>query len=155
MTDESKTILSVIATTASRLSDLEIKDGQLLFIQDKSKIALDFKGKRKFYNQIEVLSTDIERQSLESAVNGLFYFVIGTAILWIYQDGWIQVTSPPQNILQIGTTFPDLGAENTLYIDKSNKSISIWDPDLNSYSVIANKTEIAEITNEDIDSLFQ
>ena len=34
-------ILSVIATNASRLSDLSIINGQLIFIKDKGRIALD------------------------------------------------------------------------------------------------------------------
>lgn len=155
MTGANKAVLSVIATTASRLPDLEIKDGQLIFIQDKSKIALDFKGTRKFYNQIEILETEMERQNLESIVNGLFYFVISTAVLWTYQDGWIQLTTPPQNFLNIGTSFPEIGTENVLYIDKTNKSISIWDSDTQTYSVVADKTEIAEITDKDIEFLFQ
>ena len=41
---------SVIATTSERLSNLVIKNGQLIFIQDKHRIAFDFKDKRTFYN---------------------------------------------------------------------------------------------------------
>ena len=60
----SKPILSAIATMGSRLPDLTIKDGQLLFIQDLHRIALDFDGKRIFYNQIIELQTDQDRLSL-------------------------------------------------------------------------------------------
>ena len=43
-------ILSVCATTGERVKELTIKDGQLIFVQDKHRIALDFNGKRTFYN---------------------------------------------------------------------------------------------------------
>lgn len=145
-------ILSAIATTASKLPDIAIKNGQLIFVQDKQKIALDFGNKRKFYNQIIMLETESERQSLLAPVSGLFYFVMGTAVLWTYQDDWIQITIPPKEIIFIGTTLPELGKENVLYVDKSSKNISIWDEESQSYIVVAEKMD--EITNEDIDKLF-
>ena len=101
-------ILSVCATIASRLQDLEIKDGNLIFIQDIHRIALDFGGKRVFYNQIEELATDADRLSILAPVTGSFYFVINTAILWTYQDGWVQLTTPPEEIVYIGTEMPNL-----------------------------------------------
>lgn len=52
-------ILQFIATTGSRLSDLPISDGQLIFLQDRHKIVLDFNGSRKFYNDIEILDKRI------------------------------------------------------------------------------------------------
>jgi len=52
------TILSVCATTDERVGQLPIKNGQLVFVQDKHRIALDFAGKRRFYNQIEELTTE-------------------------------------------------------------------------------------------------
>ena len=53
-----KTVLSICATVGSRLSDLVIKDGQLIFVRDKHKIAFDFGGKRTFYNQIVEVASD-------------------------------------------------------------------------------------------------
>ena len=70
------TVLSVCATVGSKLSDLTIKDGQLIFVRDKHKIALDFGGKRTFYNQIEELATEGARTSMLAPVTGLYYFVI-------------------------------------------------------------------------------
>ena len=55
---------TVVATSSSRVRELPIKDGQLIFVQDKSRIAFDFKGKRKFYNQITELETEQERTAL-------------------------------------------------------------------------------------------
>ena len=58
-----KSILSVCATVGSKLSDLTIVDGQLVFVQDRHRIALDFNGKRVFYNQIEEIATEADRKS--------------------------------------------------------------------------------------------
>lgn len=95
-------VLSVCATVGSKLSDLVIKDGQLIFVQDKHKIALDFNGKRTFYNQIEELATDDVRTAMLAPIKGTFYFVLDTGILWTYQNDWIQITTPPKDV----TAFP-------------------------------------------------
>lgn len=146
-------VLSACATVGSKLPDLVIKDGQLIFVQDKHKIALDFGGKRTFYNQIEELATEGARMSMLAPVAGLFYFVIETAVLWTYRNGWVQLTTPPKEILFFGAELPELGVAKTLYVDTARKEISVWDDELANYIVVADKT--AEITAEDIDALFQ
>lgn len=148
-----KTILSVCATVASRLPDLAIKNGQLVFIQDKQMIALDYGGKRVFYNQINLLDTEDDRLSIIAPVSGLFYFVIKTAVLWTYQDSWIQITSPPKEVLFIGTELPELGTSKTLYVDTANKEISVWDSEQSTYIVVADSK--GTISESEIDSLFK
>lgn len=91
-------ILSAYATVGSRVSDLRILDGQLIWVQDKRMIALDFGGKRTFYTQIEELATDGARTSMLAPVTGIFYYVVETAVLWTYQDGWVQVTTTPTSV---------------------------------------------------------
>ena len=154
MADKStiKTILSVCATVASRLQDLEIKNGNLIFVQDKHKIALDYGGKRVFYNQIEELATEAERIAILAPVTGSYYFVVDTAVLWTYQNGWVQVTTPPEEIVFIGTEMPELGSVKTLYVNKLKKSISVWDADTNQYIIVADTKEV--VSESDIDSLF-
>ena len=153
MTDMITPILSVIATSASRLSDLSIKDGQLVFVKDKQYIALDIDNKRVFYNQIISLKTDEERQSILAPIKGLFYFVVSTAVLWTYEDSWIQITTQPNEVVFIGVELPELGSANTLYVNKQNKEISVWDDDMKSYMVVADKMD--EITEEEILLLFE
>ena len=154
MTDVTKQYITVVATTSDRVKDLVIKDGQLIFCRDKGRIALDFKGKRKFYNQIEELETEQERLHLSEPVNGNFYFVIETAVFWRYFNGWIQLTKEPDEILFIGEEFPELGQPNKLYINKEegNESISIWDENTEKYKVVADKTH--SISAEEITALF-
>lgn len=147
--------LSVCATTGSHLPDISIKDGQLIFVQDLHRIAFDFNGKRVFYNQIEEIESEQERVTFASPESGQFYFVIETAVLWTYRDGWIALNSSPEDVLFIGVEMPELGSSRKLYVNKKNKEISIWDENSEGYLVVANKSEIKSITNEDIDSLFE
>lgn len=147
-----RTALSVCATTSSRLPDLAIKNGQLIFIKDKCRIAFDFGGSRKFYNQIAELNTDTERIELVDPVNGSYYFVIETAVLWTYQDKWIQLTTTPEEVVFIGAEIPTLGSANKLYVNKKEKEISVWDNDTNGYIVVSDVAK--SISESDIDSLF-
>lgn len=148
-----KPVLSACATVGSKLPDLVIKDGQLIFVQDKHKIALDFGGKRIFYNQIEELATEGARAAMLAPVSGLFYFVIDSAVLWTYRDRWIQLTTPPKEVVFFGTELPEFGVTKTLYVDTSRKEISVWDDSLSAYIVVADKTN--ELTADDINALFQ
>ena len=148
---------SIVATTSDRVKELVIKNGQLIFVQDKGRVAFDFKDKRVFYNQITELDTEYDRASLSTPTNG-YYFIIETAVLWFYQDEWIQITTPPEDIVFIGVELPELGQSKTLYVDKTNKEISVWDETNNEYVVVADKSDAAEvgsIEDIEIDSLFQ
>ena len=145
-----KTVLSICATTGSRLSDLVIKNGQLIFVRDKHRIAFDYNDKRVFYNQIEEIATEEERAALEPE-NGIFYFVVDTAVLWRYENGWIQLTTPPQDVMFIGVELPELGSANTLYVNK-NGGISIWDDNTLEYITVADKS--GSISASEIAALF-
>lgn len=156
-----KASMSVIVTTSEKLSSLLIKNGQLVFVKDKHRIAFDFNDKRTFYNQITELETDYERTSISSPSDG-YYFVIDTAVLWRYCDGWTQITSKPDDIVFIGTELPELGLakEKILYVNKTKMEISVYDKAADSYVVVANKTDgsggepIDTATTDDIDALF-
>lgn len=145
-------IMSLIATKSSRIRDLVIKDGQLIFMQDVGRIAFDFKGQRVFYNQIAELNTDDERLALEAPLNG-YYFVVDSACLWFYQDGWIQITDKPKDIVFIGVELPQLGQANKIYIDSDDGEISVWDDETQKYIMVSNLT--TEVTAEEIESLFE
>lgn len=145
-----KNVLSLVATTSSRIRDLVIQDGQMIFIQDLGRIAFDYKGKRVFYNQIVELA-EAERQALDSPLSG-YYFVIDTAVLWFYgENEWVQITEKPKEVLFVGVELPELGQEQTLYVNK-NGGISIWDDDTDEYLLVADKNEYASVS--DIDALF-
>lgn len=146
-----KSVLSVCATVSSRVKDLVIKDGQLIFIQDSNKVAFDFGGKRRFYNSIITLDSEYERTVYE-AVNGQYFFIIETAVLWTYNDGWIPITTPPDEVVFIGTELPALGQAKTLYVNKEEKEIAVWDEGSSDYLVVSDKT--ISISEEEISLLF-
>ena len=150
-TNSTKSIMSLIATSSSKIKDLIIKDGQLIFIQDLGRIAFDFKGKRVFYNQIVELDTEADRLALESPLDG-YYFVIDSACLWFYKDGWIQITERPQDVVFIGVELPQLGQQGKIYIDTDDREISVWDEETDKYIKVSNYTE--EASSDDIESLF-
>lgn len=151
-TTTKKSIMSLIATTSSRIRELVIRDGQLIFVQDLGRIAFDFKGKRVFYNQIVELETEADRLALEMPLDG-YYFVIGSACLWFYKNNeWIQITEKPQEIIFIGTELPELGQQGKLYIDTDDREISVWDEETDQYIKVSNYTE--EASSDDIESLF-
>lgn len=143
---------TVVATSSSRVKDLVIKNGQLIFIQDKGRIAFDFKDKRTFYNQITELDTEYERASLSEPSSG-YYFIIETAVLWRYDGGWVQITNPPEEILFIGVELPELGQPNKLYVNKAEQEISIWDEGTGKYIIVSDYTN--EVTDDEIEGLFE
>lgn len=147
-----KSVMSLIATTSSRIRELVIKDGQLIFVQDLGRIAFDFKGKRVFYNQIVELDTEAERQALDNPLDG-YYFVIDSACLWFYSGEWIQITERPQEVLFVGAELPQLGQQGKLYVDTDDKEISVWDEETDKYITVSNFTE--EASDEDIENLFK
>lgn len=148
-----KSVMSLVATSSSRIRDLVIKDGQLIFIQDMGRIAFDFKGKRVFYNQIVELDTEVDRLALEQPLDG-YYFVIDEAVLWLYKNGWIQITDKPKEIVFVGVEFPELGQKDKLYanITEGAENISVWDEESGTYKVVADKTY--SITPDDVIALF-
>lgn len=149
-----KNVLKLVATTSSKIRDLVIENGQLVFLYDIGRIAFDYKGKRVFYNQIVELESDVERLALEDPLDG-YYFVISSACLWRYQDEWIQITDKPEDIMFIGDekSFPELGKENKFYVNstKGNEYISVWDEE-DGYKVVADKTQ--SVTSDEVIALF-
>lgn len=150
-TTSTKSVLKLVATTSSKIRNLTIADGQLIFIQDLGRIAFDFKGKRVFYNQIVELETEAERQDLNEPLDG-YYFIIDSACLWFYKDGWTQITEKPDDILFIDVELPQLGQQGKLYVDTDDREISVWDEETGKYITVSNYT--AEVTDTDIESLF-
>lgn len=113
--------IKFITTVDSKLSQLGIENGQLIFTSDTRKIYLDSKDIRTEYSQIIPLAKEEDRLNYLSPITG-FYFVKNTAILWRFEDGeWIQITSPPREWI-VFTTYeklPKQGKLDTLYITET------------------------------------
>ena len=146
-------IMSLVATNSSRIRELPIKSGQLIFIQDLGRIAFDFKEQRVFYNQIVELETEAERLTLDQPLNG-YYFVIDSGCLWFYKDGWTQITERPEEVVHIDVELPQLGQakEGMLYVNKAGREIAVFDNASNDYIIVSDYTN--EATDSDIENLF-
>lgn len=146
-------IISLMSTNSEKLSDLSIKNGQIIFVKDKAKVALDLNDKRTFYNDITILDDDESRECLLEPFNERFYFVVSTGVLWFYKETWIQVTDKPKEFISFETDLPELGDTDRLYINKQNKNISVWDDESSSYLCVGETTD--SISNQDIDKIFR
>lgn len=146
-------VMSLVATSSSRIRQLPLKNGQLIFIQDLGRIAFDYNDTRVFYNQIVELENEVDRLTLNEPLNG-YYFVIGTGCLWFYKDGWTQITERPTNVVQIDVELPQLGQaeEGVLYVNKAEREIAVFDNASQEYIIVSDYTN--EVTNEDIEKMF-
>jgi hypothetical protein len=139
-------------TTGSKLSNLEVKNGQLILIKDTQEVAFDFNDKRVYYKDIITLHTEQERLSLLAPVANKFYFVEETFVLWRRNaTSWMQITKPPQDIMFIGDSLPETGTSDKLYINTAHKEISIWNGE--TYDVVSNKSE--SISDEELKNIFK
>lgn len=109
-------VLKIVSTTKSRVSELPVSYGQLIFCKDVRTIYFDT-DERVEYNQIMIFSKEAHR--LASIPVCGFYFVQETNILWRYDEKWIQLTSSPkeQIVFLPKDQFPSIGDINILYID--------------------------------------
>ena len=126
-------------TTDSRLSDLGINDGQIIFTSDTQTIYLDMKGKRLSYSTIRVYDTDADRSSVLAPVEG-YYYVEETHVLWRYKNKWIQITPSdlePVVFYSNESSLPTIGVENKLYC--TDNAIYNWKQ--SSYNMIVIRTE--------------
>ena len=141
-----KQMMSIIATTSERISELVIKNGQLIFIHDMGRIALDYNGKRTFYNQVVELETEQDRLEV-NPINGKYYFVIETGVFWRYANEWRPLTYNADDVVFIGNELPSLGKPNVLYTDTTEEAecISVWDEEKQSYKVVADKTQTISV----------
>lgn len=145
---------TIIGTTSDKLVDVEIKNNQIIYIEDKNIVAFDIGKTRKFLNQIVIFNTDDERENYISAYDTVFGFVKNTAVLWCYiNNEWVQITNSPENIIFIGDVLPELGVEDKIYVNRSKHNISIWSKEDEKYICVGEET--SSISIQDIDKVIE
>ena len=132
-------VVKLYATTASRLNDLSVADGQLIFVKDIRKIYLDLNGVRVEYSVLSVIPTEQDRLNNLAPSEG-FYYVEETNVLWRYKGSWTQINAGGSNPIFFGSldSFPAVGKSNQLYVD--DNTIYRWDAASASYLPAANAT---------------
>jgi hypothetical protein len=78
-----KPTMHFIATTSDKLGTVEVKAGQLIFVQDERAMYLDTTDTRTSYQAIIKVPSEEARGRLQSPVEG-YYYVISTNTLWSY-----------------------------------------------------------------------
>ena len=146
---ETKPIIDVISTTNSKLSNLPIKDGQLIFVHDSKKIALDYKNARTVYEQIQVLEKESNRTELLAPINS-FYFVVETSILWKNENvQWKQLKNcvppppPPEKYQYSDAIINTMSGESPLVIPDSAERV-------NKRLELGGKTEQVQTTGKNL-----
>lgn len=134
-------IVQMYHTVAAKLSQLDVTDGNLIFVTDKKEIFLDINGNRLGYSCIQVFSSEQERLAVLAPIEG-FYFVEETNSLWRYKNTWKQLTPDILNPIMFGITitdFPTIGNEKVFYI--TDDATYKWDTATQTYVCVSNKTE--------------
>lgn len=137
-------IVKFYHTTQSKLAQLPVSDGNLIFVTDTKKMYLDINGNRLGYQDIQVLPTETDRTSILAPIEG-FYYIEETNILWRYKEGWKKVTPDNLSPLFFGAyeDFLPTGNSNVLYI--SDDATYKWDSLTSTYICVSNKTEWKEL----------
>lgn len=133
-------VLKLYHTTSSKLPDLEMKEGNMIFVSDMQTLYLDFNGMRLPYNGVRTFATDGDRLGLLSPVEG-WYYVEETNVVWQYKENaWRQITPSDLNPIYFGgeSSFPKTGVTGRLYVTDSR--IYKWDAATKKYVVVANTT---------------
>lgn len=132
--------MRLVYTTAAKLNDLAVLDGQVIYAPDDNIICLDMRNQRFTYKTIRTFDTDAQRLMTTSATPG-FYYVDETNVIWrkTLNGAWRQITSGNVTPVFYSSTvqsFPLTGTEGILYY--ANDGIYRWDPQENKYVLIAN-----------------
>lgn len=129
-------------TTNAKLNEIEIKKGNLIFVEDFRQIYMDNDTERVVYQQILYLQSDEDRIVLTNRLVPGLYFVLTTNIIWRLDasNNWIQVTEKPSQEIVYGSleTFPRPGSEATLY--RTNEALYHWSNASQSYVNYCNAT---------------
>ena len=111
-------VIRYYAVSRDKLDQLTVADGQLIFVHDAREIYLDVNGERTSYSQIMILFDEEHRKGLKPVTG--FYFVSSTNVLWRYDNQWIQLTTPPREVVVFSDELPQQGVEETLYITEED-----------------------------------
>ena len=133
---EQKPSMRFIATTAEKLESIEVKSGQLIFVQDDRATYLDNKGVRVPYKTIITVVDEATRQAIESPLTG-FYYVRLSNTLWSYENNqWTQITGGDveRNVIFADGNLPETGKEDTIYVH--NEDMYRWSDESKEYTMV-------------------
>lgn len=145
--------INLFITKPEYLSQIPVRDGNIIFIEQSGQVCLDYHEERYAYETICTYQKDAERVSDKTKLPG-YYFVTETNCFWYFDSiNWTRITQTPENVISfVETDLPSQGETEILYISKKEQKICIWDKDDSSYLTVANCAKT--ISEEEISSLF-
>lgn len=115
--------------SSSDLSSVPIENGRQIICKDNGMQFIDYNNTRILITQIIFLNDDMERESMSSPINGKFYFVKDSQVLYFYHSNtWIclSITSGhPISGVTPGTYVTVTVDKNGHVTDGNNDPISI------------------------------
>ena len=146
-------IVNLFVTKPKYLSQIPVRDGNIVFVEESNQVCLDYNNERYTYETIHTFQTEQERAAYKPTLPG-YYFVADEGCLWYYDASkWTRITKTPEDIITfVEMEFPATGKTEVLYVSKKYQNISLWDEAKQDYLSVANHTKM--VTEEDIANLF-
>lgn len=147
-------IVNLFVTKPKYLSQIPVRDGNIVFVEQSNQVCLDFHNERYTYETIHTFHNEAERIVYRPFLSG-YYFVIETGCLWYFdKTKWTRITKTPEDIITfVEVDMPATGKSEVLYVSKKNQNIMVWDKDKEEYSTVSNYTKT--IDTNDITNLFR
>ena len=136
-------MLKFIATNKDKLTQIPVTEQErVIFSRDEQVIYLDSEGKRVAFKNILSIDKEENRPST-MAIEGCFYYVEDTDLIYRYKDGqWICLNSS-EIIFDDRNSFPQTGDEKKIYV--AEDSIYKWDKARNEYVKIGSGNVMGEL----------
>lgn len=134
-------VINLYVTKPKYLSQIPVRDGNLIFAEQSNTVCFDFNGTRYPYKTIHTFETEAERAAYTAYLDG-YYFVKETNMLWSYSNfSWKKLCPDNLEPLVFGSSiddFPKVGNKTSLYI--ADKCIFKYDPTF-GYIMVSNLTD--------------
>lgn len=109
-----------IATVKAKINDIPVESGNIIFSTDDRVIYLDKGDKRISFQQIMTIATEVERERYVGALDGCFYYVEETNLLYRYskEKQWTCLNKAGSGnvIFDDRGSFPEKGDPTALYV---------------------------------------
>lgn len=136
--------LSLFEVTQSQLSQVAVKDGQLIVCTDTGNFYRDLSDRRI------ILGSSIEKvNALPLApLSNKVYLLLSDQSLWYYENDWIQLSN--NRVVVTASTYaslPSVGQEACVYVVKNQNKTYRWDDTDNRYYCIGSDYNDINIIN--------
>lgn len=125
--------IKFISTIATKLNDIPIISGQIIFCSDTRVIYLDTDTRTTYQAIINVVDEET-RQAIEAPLEGYYYVKLENT-LWSYFDNqWTNITEASRSVDFIDEEFPEEGQEKIIYV--KNRELFQWNETNQDYEII-------------------